>query len=107
MCQATVYLDGKEIMQDVMLVGILPEGVRLRAFFDAPIVVPAVIRQIDLLKHRIMMETIQKGEDDHGTAFWQPGRQQAILQNNPRDFRTHFSHEITKCFHAIFINGHE
>jgi predicted RNA-binding protein len=65
MCQATIYLDGKEIMQDVTLVEILPDGVRLKAFFDTPVVLPAAIRQIDLLKHRIMMETIQKGEDDH------------------------------------------
>jgi predicted RNA-binding protein len=64
-CQATIYLDGKEIMQDVTMVEILPEGVRLKAFFDTPIVVPAVIRQIDLLKHRITMETVHKGEDDH------------------------------------------
>jgi predicted RNA-binding protein len=65
MCQATVYLDGKEIMQDVTLVDILPDGIRVKSFFDTPVVVPAVIRQIDLLKHRIMMETIRKGEDSH------------------------------------------
>ena len=65
MCQATIYLDGKEVMQDVTLVEILPEGVRLKAFFETPIVVPAAIRQIDLLKHRVILESIQKGEDDH------------------------------------------
>lgn len=65
MCQATVYPDGKEIMQDVTLVDILPDGIRVKSFFDTPIVVPAVIRQIDLLKHRIMMATIRKGENDH------------------------------------------
>ena len=52
-------------MEDVTLVETLPDGVRLKAFFDAPVVVPAVIRQIDLLKHHIIMETIQKGENDH------------------------------------------
>jgi predicted RNA-binding protein len=65
MCQATIYLDGKEIMQDVTLVEVLPEGVRLKAFFDTPVILPAIIRQIDLLKHHIIMETIRKGEDDH------------------------------------------
>ena len=65
MCQATIYLDGEKIMEDVTLVEILPEGVRLKVFFDTPVVLPAVIRQIDLLKHRIIMETIQKGENDH------------------------------------------
>jgi predicted RNA-binding protein len=39
MCQATIYLDGKEIMQDVTLVEILPDGVRLKAFFDTPVVI--------------------------------------------------------------------
>jgi predicted RNA-binding protein len=34
MCQATVYLDEKEIMQDVMLVEPLPEGIRLIALFE-------------------------------------------------------------------------
>lgn len=65
MCQATVYLDGKEIMQDVTLVEVLPEGVSVKAFFEQPLVVPAVIRQIDLLKHRVILESIQKGDDDH------------------------------------------
>jgi len=65
MCQATIYLDGKEIMQDVTLVEPVPEGIRLKTFFEPPIVVPAVIRQIDLLKHRVILETIQKGEHDH------------------------------------------
>lgn len=65
MCQATIYLDGEKIMEDVTLVEILPEGIRLKAFFETPIVVPAVIRQIDLLKHRVILESTQKGEDDH------------------------------------------
>ena len=65
MCQATVYLDGEEIMQDVTLVEVLPEGVRLGTFFETPRVVPAVIRQIDLLKHRVILETMQEGEGEH------------------------------------------
>jgi predicted RNA-binding protein len=65
MCQATIYLDGKEIMQDVTLVEPVPEGVRLKAFFEPPLVVPAVIRQIDLIKHRVILESIQKVEDNH------------------------------------------
>jgi predicted RNA-binding protein len=65
MCQATIFLNGKEIMQDVTLVEVLPEGVRLTVFFEPPLVVPAVIQQIDLLKHRVILETIQKGENNH------------------------------------------
>jgi predicted RNA-binding protein len=57
MCQATVYLDGKEIMQDVIYVEPIPEGVRLSAFFEEPLIIPAEIRQIDLLKHQVILET--------------------------------------------------
>jgi len=59
MCQATVYLDGKEIMKDVLLVEPLPEGIRLVSFFDEPRVVPAKIQQIDLIKHRVILQTEQ------------------------------------------------
>ena len=52
MCQATVFLDGKE-------------GVRLKVFFDEPIVLPAVVRRVDLLKHHVILETVAKGADDH------------------------------------------
>jgi predicted RNA-binding protein len=65
MCQATIYLDGEKIMEDVTLVEILPEGVRLTVFFEPPRIVPAVIRQIDLLKHRVILETIQKEGENH------------------------------------------
>ena len=65
MCQATVFLDGKEILQDVTLVEILPEGVRVKVFFDEPIVLPAAVRRVDLLKHQVILETVAKGEDNH------------------------------------------
>ena len=65
MCQATIYLDGEKIMEDVTLVEILPEGVRLTVFFEPPRIVPAVIRQIDLLKHHVILETIQEEGEKH------------------------------------------
>jgi predicted RNA-binding protein len=64
MCQATVYLDDKEIMRDVLLVDLLPEGVRLVTLFEPVQVIPATIHQIDLLKHRIFLIS-QKGVDIH------------------------------------------
>ena len=57
MCQAVVYLNDEEIMREVVRVEPLPEGVRLTTFFEPPRIVPAVIREIDLLKHRVMLET--------------------------------------------------
>ena len=56
MCQAVVYLNDEEIMREVVRVEPLPEGVRLTTLFEPPRIVPAVIRQIDLLKHRVMLE---------------------------------------------------
>jgi predicted RNA-binding protein len=58
MCQAVVYLNEKEIMRDVLRVESVPEGVRLTTFFDPPRVVPATIREIDLLKHRVRLEPL-------------------------------------------------
>lgn len=64
MCQATVFLDGEEIMRDVMLVEPLPEGIKLVTFFEPVKIIPAKIIQIDLMKHRIFLET-SKGETDN------------------------------------------
>lgn len=61
MCQATVYLDDKEIMKDVMYVEPLPEGIRLVALFEPVQIIPASIQQIDLLKHKIFLVSL-KGE---------------------------------------------
>ena len=41
MCQATVYLDGNEIMKDVLLVEPVPDGIRLVTFFEPQRIVPA------------------------------------------------------------------
>jgi predicted RNA-binding protein len=57
MCQATVYLDGEEIMKDVLLIEPLPEGIRLVTFFEAPCVIQATIRKIDLIKHKVILES--------------------------------------------------
>lgn len=62
MCQATVFLDGEEIMQDVVLVEPVQDGVRLSTFFEEPDLVPAVIRRIDLLKHQVLLESIDPEE---------------------------------------------
>lgn len=62
MCQATVYLNGEVIMQDVMMVEPVPEGVRLIAMFEPVQVVPAEIRQIDLIKHRVILAPLQNQE---------------------------------------------
>lgn len=57
MCQAAVFLDGKEIMRDVLRVELLPDGLRLSALFEEPRIVPSIIREIDFIKHRVMLES--------------------------------------------------
>jgi predicted RNA-binding protein len=63
MCQATVYLNGEVIMRDVLMVEPIPEGVRLIALFEPVQVVPAAIRQIDLIKHRVILESLQESDE--------------------------------------------
>ncbi len=58
MCQAVVYLAEQEIMRDVLRVEVMPEGVRLTTFFEPPRLVRAAIREIDLLKHRVLLEPL-------------------------------------------------
>jgi predicted RNA-binding protein len=65
MCQATVYLDDKVIMRDVLLVEPIPQGVRLVALFEPVQVVPATIRRIDLMKHKVILESLDEGQVSH------------------------------------------
>ena len=65
MCQIAVYLDDEKIMDSVMLVEPVPEGVRLLKMFESPRVVPATIRQIDLMKNKLFLETIGKDDAKH------------------------------------------
>ena len=68
MCQAAVYLDGKQIMKDVLLVEPVTEGIRLVALFEPARTVPAVIRSIDLMKHKVILESTGKPEDNDGSS---------------------------------------
>jgi len=65
MCQATVYLDGQELMKDVILIEPVQGGVRLATFFEEPRIIPARVEKIDLLKHDVLLtsmkEATQKG----------------------------------------------
>lgn len=58
MCQVAVFLDEEKIMDSVMLVEPIPGGVRLVKLFEPPLVVTAVIRQIDLMKNKLYLESI-------------------------------------------------
>lgn len=65
MCQAKVYLDGKEIMHDVLFVELIPDGVRLMALFEPVQEISAHIKKIDLMKNQILLESIKEKEEAH------------------------------------------
>jgi predicted RNA-binding protein len=60
MCQATVYLGEEKVMEDVIWVEPVTEGILIRTFFEAPIVVKGEIKGIDLLKHRILLAPLEE-----------------------------------------------
>jgi len=62
MCQATVYLDGEKIMEDVLVVEPAEDGIRLVKLFEPIQLVQASIRKIDLMKHKIFLETPEESE---------------------------------------------
>jgi predicted RNA-binding protein len=62
MCQATVYLGEQEIAQEVIRLELAEDGVRLAALFEEPKFVPGRIRQIDFLKHQVLLEPLEAGE---------------------------------------------
>ena len=62
MCQATVYLNGEKIMEDVLIVEPVSNGVRLVKLFEPMQVVPAMIRKIDLMKHQVILESTTESE---------------------------------------------
>ena len=60
MCQSSIYIekDGqeREILSDAILVEPVEDGVKVQAMFEAPKIVKARIKRIDLLKHKIILE---------------------------------------------------
>lgn len=62
MCQATVYLGEEVVAEDVVWLQPAEGGVQVTTFFEEPQVVHGVIKGIDFLKHRVLLE--QVGEDE-------------------------------------------
>ena len=63
MCQATVFLDGDKILEDVIEVRPTENGVELSTLFEEPRMVKAAIRDIDLLKHTVHLDSLDKAEE--------------------------------------------
>ena len=65
MCQVAVFLDDEKIMEAVRLVEPLPDGIQLIKMFEEPLIVSASIRQIDLMKNKIFLESTEVTEEKH------------------------------------------
>lgn len=64
MCQANVYLDGKEIMRDVIWLEPTENGFLMRTFFEEPKEVVGTLQGIDLLKHRVLLASAERARKE-------------------------------------------
>jgi predicted RNA-binding protein len=53
----------REIMRDVVLLEPVPDGVRVQAFFEEPVTLPAQIARIDFLKHTVTLVPAEGGRN--------------------------------------------
>ena len=65
MCQATAYLNGEEIIKNVLLVESVPEGMRLATLFEPQQIIATVIRKIDLIEHHVILDSPEEAGDDY------------------------------------------
>lgn len=64
MCQATVYLGEEVVAENVVWLQPVKGGVQVTTFFEEPHVVRGLIKGIDFLKHRVLLEQIGGDEDE-------------------------------------------
>ena len=64
MCQATAYLNSKEIIKNVLLVESVSEGMRLATLFETQRIIPTVISKIDLIEHHVILDSPKEAGDD-------------------------------------------
>ena len=64
MCQATAYLDGEKVMEDVIWVEPTADGVLLRSLFRESAEVRGELEGIDLLKHRVLLTSKTRGGEE-------------------------------------------
>jgi predicted RNA-binding protein len=65
MCQIAVYLDDEKIIDSVLLVEPVPEGIRLVEMFEPPQVVSAAIARVDLMQNKIFLNTVAEDQKHH------------------------------------------
>jgi predicted RNA-binding protein len=66
MCQAKVYLDGNQIMEDVIWLEPTQDGFLLRSLFDDAREVKGRLESVDLLKHQVRLTSAAPNEPPRG-----------------------------------------
>lgn len=64
MCQATVYLEEEVVAKEINCLEPVEGGVPVQSFFEEPHVIPGVVKAIDFLKHRVLLEPIAEEGDE-------------------------------------------
>lgn len=59
MCQASVYLDDQKIIDEAIWLEPTENGVLVHTFFEAPQEVKGRLKGVDLIKHRVLIESGQ------------------------------------------------
>jgi len=64
MCQATIYLGEQKVAQEIIRLQPVGNRVQLETFFEEPRLVRGIIKEIDFLKHRVLLEPVEGDEDE-------------------------------------------
>ncbi len=64
MCQATVYLKEEVVAKEINWLEPVEGGVRVQSFFEEPQMIPGVVKAIDFLKHRVLLEPIAEEKNE-------------------------------------------
>lgn len=64
MCQATVYVGDELVAKEVNRLELVEDGVQVQSFFEEPQVIAGVIKSIDFLKHRVLLEPATEQDNE-------------------------------------------
>jgi predicted RNA-binding protein len=65
MCQANVYVGGREVARDVVWLELVPEGVRFETFFGGLQLVRGRVQRIDFMTRRVLLEPLKEEREEN------------------------------------------
>ncbi len=60
MCQTAVYLDDELILENVVHIEFIQKTIKIATLFEAPTILEADIKSIDLLKGRVKLDSTRR-----------------------------------------------